>query len=152
MEKILEENHFKKNVIISPNQIKEKFLNSIDSQKTVFTLSNFNELSNQRNFNKENQIEFAFEVFEKFKEKSINYFEIQKKEILNITSESQLETEHFIFKDREDENRFDSEDQLVKYQINEAKSELISILLKENDLSKSKEKLLKRLANRKKDS
>ena len=150
MEKILEENHFKKNVIISPNQIKEKFLNSIDSQKTVFTLSNFNELSNQRNFNKENQIEFAFEVFEKFKEKSINYFEIQKKEILNITSESQLETEHFIFKDRENENRFDSEDQLVKYQINEAKSELISILLKENDLSKSKEKLLKRLANRKK--
>ena len=150
VEKILEENHFKKNVIISPNQIKEKFLNSIDSQKTVFTLLNFNELLNQRNFNKENQIEFAFEVFEKFKEKSINYFEIQKKEILNITSESQLETEHFIFKDREDENRFDSEDQLVKYQINEAKSELISILLKENDLSKSKEKLLKRLANRKK--
>ena len=35
MENILEENHFKKNVIISPNQIKEKFLNSIDSQKTV---------------------------------------------------------------------------------------------------------------------
>jgi len=150
VENILEENHFKKNVIISPNQIKEKFLNSIDSQKTVFTLSNFNELSNQRNFNKENQIEFAFEVFKKFKEKSINYFEIQKKEILNITSESQLETGHFVFKDREDENRFDSEDQLVKYQINEAKSELISILLKENDLSKSKEKLLKRLANRKK--
>ena len=150
VENILEENHFKKNVIISPNQIKEKFLNSIDSQKTVFTLLNFNELSNRRNFNKENQIEFAFEVFEKFKEKSINYFEIQKKEILNITSESQLETGHFVFKDREDENRFDSEDQLVKYQINEAKSELISILLKENDLSKSKEKLLKRLANRKK--
>ena len=80
MENILEEKSFQKNVIISPNQIKEKFLNSIDSQKTVFTLSNFNELSNQRNFNKEkNQIEFAFEVFEKFKEKSINYFEIQKK-------------------------------------------------------------------------
>jgi len=150
VENILEENHFKKNVIISPNQIKEKFLNSIDSQKTVFTLSNFNKLSNQRNFNKENQIEFAFEVFKKFKEKSINYFEIQKKEILNITSESQLETGHFVFKDREDENRFDSEDQLTKYQINEAKSELISILLKENDLSKSKEKLLKRLDNRKK--
>ena len=150
VENILEENHFKKNVIIFPNQIKEKFLNSIDSQKTVFTLSNFNELSKQRNFNKENQIEFAFEVFKKFKEKSINYFEIQKKEILNITSESQLETGHFVFKDREDENRFDSEDQLAKYQINEAKSELISILLKENDLSKSKEKLLKRLANRKK--
>ena len=150
VENILEENHFKKNVIVSSNQIKEKFLNSIDSQKTVFTLSNFNELSNQRNFNKENQIEFAFEVFEKFREKSINYFEIQKKEILNITSESQLETEHFIFKDRKDENRFDSEDQLVKYQINEAKSELISILLKENDLSKSKEKLLKRLTNREK--
>ena len=150
VENILEENHFKKNVIIFPNQIKEKFLNSIDSQKTVFTLSNFNELSKQRNFNKENQIEFAFEVFKKFKEKSINYFEIQKKEILNITSESQLETGHFVFKDREDENRFDSEDQLAKYQINEAKSELISILLKENDLSKSKEKLLKRLDNRKK--
>ena len=116
----------------------------------VFTLSNFNELSKQTDFNKERQVEFAFEVFKKFKEKSFNYFEIQKEAILNITSENQLETQHFIFKDREDENRFDSEDQLIEYQIKEAKSELISILLKEKDLSKSKEKLLKRLVNREK--
>jgi|TARA_A200000113_G_scaffold126812_1_gene114128 carboxyl-terminal processing protease len=150
VENILEENHFKKNVTISSNQIKEKFLNSIDSQKMVFTLTNFNELSKQTNFNKEHQVEFAFEVFKKFKEKSFNYFEIQKEAILNITSENQLETQHFIFKDREDENRFDSEDQLIEYQIKEAKSELISILLKEKDLSKSKEKLLKRLVNREK--
>ena len=150
VENILEENHFKKNVTISSNQIKEKFLNSIDSQKMVFTLSNFNELSKQTNFNKEHQVEFAFEVFKKFKEKSFNYFEIQKEAILNITSENQLETQHFVFKDREDENRFDSEDQLIEYQIKEAKSELISILLKEKDLSKSKEKLLKRLVNREK--
>ena len=150
VENILEENHFKKNVTISSNQIKEKFLNSIDSQKMVFTLSNFNELSKQTNFNKEHQVEFAFEVFKKFKEKSFNYFEIQKEAILNITSENQLETQHFIYKDREDENRFDSEDQLIEYQIKEAKSELISILLKEKDLSKSKEKLLKRLVNREK--
>ena len=150
VENILEENHFKKNVTISSNQIKEKFINSIDSQKMVFTLSNFNELSKQTNFNKEHQVEFAFEVFKKFKEKSFNYFEIQKEAILNITSENQLETQHFIFKDREDENRFDSEDQLIEYQIKEAKSELISILLKEKDLSKSKEKLLKRLVNREK--
>ena len=139
VENILEENHFKKNVTISSNQIKEKFLDSIDSQKMVFTLTNFNELSKQTNFNKEHQVEFAFEVFKKFKEKSFNYFEIQKEAILNITSENQLETQHFIFKDREDENRFDSEDQLIEYQIKEAKSELISILLKEKDLSKSKE-------------
>ena len=150
VENILEENHFKKNVTISSYQIKEKFLNSIDSQKMVFTLTNFNELSKQTNFNKEHQVEFAFEVFKKFKEKSFNYFEIQKEAILNITSENQLETQHFIFKDREDENRFDSEDQLIEYQIKEAKSELISILLKEKDLSKSKEKLLKRLVNREK--
>ena len=150
VENILEENHFKKNVTISSNQIKEKFLNSIDSQKMVFTLSNFNELSKQTNFKKEHQVEFAFEVFKKFKEKSINYFEIQKEAILNITSENQLETQNFIFKDREDENRFDNEDQLIEYQIKEAKSELISILLKEKDLSKSKEKLLKRLVNREK--
>ena len=116
----------------------------------VFTLTNFNELSKQTNFNKEHQVEFAFEVFKKFKEKSFNYFEIQKEAILNITSENQLETQHFIFKDREDENRFDSEVQLIEYQIKEAKSELISILLKEKDLSKSKEKLLKRLVNREK--
>ena len=47
VENILEENHFKKNVTISSYEIKEKFLNSIDSQKMVFTLSNFNELSKQ---------------------------------------------------------------------------------------------------------
>ena len=67
VENILEENHFKKNVTISSIQIKEKFLNSIDSQKMVFTLSNFNELSKQTNFNEKHQVEFAFEVFKKFK-------------------------------------------------------------------------------------
>ena len=56
VENILEENHFKKNVTISSNQIKEKFLNSIDSQKMVFTLSNFNELSKQTTLTKNTKL------------------------------------------------------------------------------------------------
>ena len=150
VESILQENHFKKNVNIDTKQIKEKYLNSIDSQKIVFDKEDFDNFSKAEDLNKLNQIKFAFEVFEIFKNKSINFLELQRQVITEIDLESQLDTNDFIFKDREDEKRFKNLEELSEYHLKEAKSELISIYLKEKDLKKSKEKLLKRFVNREK--
>ena len=150
VESILQENHFKKNVNIDTKEIKEKYLNSIDSQKIVFDKEDFDNFSKAEDLNKLNQIKFAFEVFEIFKKKSIKFLELQRQVITEIDLESQLDTNDFIFKDREDEKRFKNLEELSEYHLKEAKSELISIYLKEKDLKKSKEKLLKRFVNREK--
>ena len=150
VESILEENHFKKNVSIDTKAIKEKYLNSIDSQKMVFDAEDFDNFSKIEDLNKFSQIKFAFEVFEVFKEKSIKFLDLQRQSITEINLESQLDTNDFIFKDREDEKRFKNLEELSEYHLKEAKSELISIYLKEKDLKKSKEKLLKRFVNREK--
>ncbi|MDC3078323.1 carboxy terminal-processing peptidase [SAR86 cluster bacterium] len=150
VESILEENHFKKNVNIDTKAIKEKYLNSIDSQKMVFDAEDFKNFSKIEDPNKFSQIKFAFEVFDLFKEKSIKFLELQRQSIKEINLESQLDTNDFIFKDREDEKRFKNLEELSEYHLKEAKSELISIYLKEKDLKKSKEKLLKRFVNREK--
>ena len=150
VENILEENHFKKNVNIDTKAIKEKYLNSIDSQKIVFDAEDFDNFSKVEDLNKLGQIKFAFEVFGVFKRKSIKFLGLQKQSITEINLESQLDTNDFIFKDREDEKRFKNLEELSEYHRKEAKSELISIYLKEKDLKKSKEKLLKRFVNREK--
>lgn len=150
VESILEENHFKKNVSIDTKAIKEKYINSIDSQKMVFDAEDFDNFSKIEDLNKFSQIKFAFEVFEVFKEKSIKFLDLQRQSITEINLESQLDTNDFIFKDREDEKRFKNLEELSEYHLKEAKSELISIYLKEKDLKKSKEKLLKRFVNREK--
>ena len=150
VESILEENHFKKNVNIDTKAIKEKYINSIDSQKMVFDAEDFDNFSKIEDLNKFSQITFAFEVFEVFKKKSIKFLELQRQSITEINLESQLDTNDFIFKDREDEKRFKNLEELSEYHLKEAKSELISIYLKEKDLKKSKEKLLKRFVNREK--
>ena len=147
---ILKENHFKKNVSVSLEEIQKKYLDSIDSQKIIFTNDDFKNFVYDNDSSYSSQIEFAFNIFNVFKDKSINFLEIQRKAISNINSEIQLDTNSFIYKDREDLSRFENQDELSLYHINEARSELISILLKEKKLEKSKEKLFKRIANREK--
>ena len=147
---ILKENHFKKNVSVSLEEIQKKYLDSIDSQKMIFTDDDFKNYIYGNDSSYLSQIEFAFNIFNVFKDKSINFLEIQRKAISNINSEIQLDTNSFIYKDREDLSRFENQDELSLYHINEARSELISILLKEKKLEKSKEKLFKRIANREK--
>ena len=147
---ILKENHFKKNVSVSLEEIQKKYLDSIDSQKMIFTNDDFKNFIYDNDSSYSSQIEFAFNIFNVFKDKSIDFLEIQRRAISNINSEIQLDTNSFIYKDREDLSRFENQDELSLYHINEARSELISILLKEKKLEKSKEKLFKRIANREK--
>ena len=150
VEEILEENHFKKNVNIKVKSIQEKYLNSIDSQKMIFLKSDYDAYLSESIFSNEEQILFAFKAFEFFKQKSSDLLNLQKEVIAAISIESQLNTEEFIFKDRENESRFTNKEALSNYHLNEARSELISIFLKEKNLEKSKEKLIKRLVNREK--
>ena len=131
---ILKENHFKKNVSVSLEEIQKKYLDSIDSQKMIFTDDDFKNFIYDNDSSYLSQIEFAFNIFNVFKDKSINFLEIQRKAISNINSEIQLDTNSFIYKDREDLSRFENQDELSFYHINEASSELISILLKEKRL------------------
>ena len=147
---ILKENHFKKNVSVSLEEIQKKYLDSIDSQKMIFTNDDFKNFVYDNDSSYSSQIEFAFNIFNVFKDKSIDFLEIQRRAISNINSEIQLDTNSFIYKDREDLSRFENQDELSLYHINEARSELISILLKEKKLEESKEKLFKRIANREK--
>ena len=65
-----------------------------------------------------------------------------------IIDENQLHTNSSIFKDREKEMRFKSIEEIFSYQLKEAKSELITIHLKEKELKKSITKLMKRFDNR----
>ena len=119
----------------------------IYSLQPLKTKNNFSKIED---LNKSSQIKFAFEVFDVFKKKSIKFLDLQRQSITEINLESQLDTNDFIFKDREDEKRFKNLEELSEYHLKEAKSELISIYLKEKDLKKSKEKLLKRFVNREK--
>lgn len=89
-------------------------------------------------------------LFNYFKERSINLLEHQKSVIDLVESEEDLSGSEIVYKNREDLDRFKSYSQIKTYQQNLALSELISVYLKENDLDKAKEKIIKRLDNRKK--
>ena len=89
-------------------------------------------------------------LFNYFKERSLNLLEHQKSIIELVETEEDLSGAEIVYKNREDLDRFKSYTQIKTYQQNLALSELISIYLKENDLDKAKEKIIKRLDNRKK--
>ena len=89
-------------------------------------------------------------LFNYFKERSISLLEHQKSMIELVESEEDLSGSEIVYKNREDLDRFKSYTQIKTYQQNLALSELISVYLKENDLDKAKEKIIKRLDNRKK--
>ena len=148
VEETLTKYHFKKNVEIDHVEVKKKYLNTIDSQKVFFTKDEFKEFFSNETRSKKDQINFSLKAFNSFKRRSINLLNFQKEKILSISDEAQLNTNSFVFKDRENLKRFSSLDEIFDYHFIEAKSELISIHLKEENLSKSIKKLVKRLDNR----
>lgn len=148
VEETLTKYHFKKNVEIDHVEVKKKYLNTIDSQKVFFTKDEFKEFFSKETRSKKDQINFSLKAFNSFKRRSINLLNFQKEKILSISDEAQLNTNSFVFKDRENLKRFSSLDEIFDYHFIEAKSELISIHLKEENLSKSIKKLVKRLDNR----
>lgn len=147
---VLQKNHFNNNISLKKSEIVKKYINQIDSQKIIFTENEINSFSIKPLINSSDEINIAFMLFNYFKERSINLLEHQKSVIDLVESEEDLSGSEIVYKNREDLDRFKSYTQIKTYQQNLALSELISVYLKENDLDKAKEKIIKRLDNRKK--
>ena len=147
---VLQKNHFNNNISLKKSEIVKKYINQIDSQKIIFTENEINSFSIKPLINSSDEINIAFMLFNYFKERSINLLEHQKSVIDLVESEEDLSSSEIVYKNREDLDRFKSYSQIKTYQQNLALSELISVYLKENDLDKAKEKIIKRLDNRKK--
>ena len=147
---VLQKNHFNNNISLKKSEIVKKYINQIDSQKIIFTENEINSFSIKPLINSSDEINIAFMLFNYFKERSINLLEHQKSVIDLVESEEDLSGSEIVYKNREDLDRFKSYSQIKTYQQNLVLSELISVYLKENDLDKAKEKIIKRLDNRKK--
>jgi carboxyl-terminal processing protease len=116
--------------------------------KVIFTEIEFKDFCKRESESKKAQIDLALNVFNFFKQRSCELITFQKEELDKIIDENQLNTNSSIFKDREKEMRFKSIEEIFSYQLKEAKSELITIHLKEKELKKSITKLMKRFDNR----
>ena len=148
IEEVLDNYHFKKNVEINLIEVCKEYINTIDSQKVIFTEIEFKDFCKRESESKKAQIDLALNVFNFFKQRSSELITFQKEELDKIIDENQLNTNSSIFKDREKEMRFKSIEEIFSYQLKEAKSELITIHLKEKALKKSIAKLMKRFDNR----
>ena len=147
---VLQKNHFNNDISLRKSKIVEKYINQVDSQKTIFTENEIESFSIKPLISPTDEINLAFMLFNYYKERSINLIEHQKSLIELVENEEDLNGTEIVYKNREDLDRFKSYSQIKTYQQNLALSELISIYLKENDLTKAKEKIIKRLNNRKK--
>lgn len=148
IEEVLDNYHFKKNVEINLIEVCKEYIDTIDSQKVIFTEIEFKDFCKRESESKKAQIDLALNVFNFFKQRSSELITFQKEELDKIIDENQLNTNSSIFKDREKEMRFKSIEEIFSYQLKEAKSELITIHLKEKELKKSIAKLMKRFDNR----
>ena len=147
---ILDKNHFNKEIALINSEVLKEYINTIDSQKTIFTKNEFNSFSLKPTLNSKDEIDLAFLLFNYYKERSFSFFETQKDFIDDIKDEDDLNNAEFIFKNRENVERFRSYSQIKNYQNKLILSEFISVYLKEDDIKKTKAKLIKRINNREK--
>ena len=147
---VLQKNHFNNEFSFKKSDVVKKFINQIDNQRLIFTQNELNSYSIKPLFNSADEVNLAFMLFNYFKERSLGLIDHQIETIKLIESEEDLISNDFVYKNRENLERFKSYSQIKTYQQKLIKSEFISIYLKENDLSAAKKKILKRLDNRKK--
>lgn len=147
---VLQKNHFNNELSFEKSDIVKKYINQIDNQKLIFTQNEINSYSLKPLFSSADEVNLAFMLFNYFKERSLSLIDHQLNTIQLIESEEDLISNDFVYKDRENLERFKSYSQIKTYQQKLIKSEFISIYLKENDIEKAKKKILKRLDNRKK--
>ena len=142
----LEKNHFKKNIKLDKKLIIKNYIDFLDSEKLIFTQKEVTSFTNE--VESIYQLNKFFNFYEEFKKKSKETLNEQKKFLSSISDSTQLNSTEFIEKTREDSDRFYSQKEIKNYHILLLKSELISILLKDDELSIAKEKLTKRIGNR----
>ena len=143
---ILEQNHFKKNIVINEQKVIDNFLVNIDKEKIVFTSVEFN--SYKASFKNIYNLEEIFKIYRDYSDRTLELINYQKDVVDLIDTSADLNTTEFVEKSREDEKRFNSLGSIKNYHALLIKNEFINILLSNDNFENSKSKLLKRLKNR----
>jgi len=143
---ILDQNHFKKNIVINEQKVIDNFLVNIDKEKIVFTSVEFN--SYIARFKNIYNLEEIFKIYQDYSDRTLELINYQKDVVNLIYTSADLNTTEFVEKSREDEKRFNSLDSIKNYHALLIKNEFINILLSNDNFENSKSKLLKRLKNR----
>ena len=143
---ILDQNHFKKNIVINEQKVIDNFLVNIDKEKIVFTSVEFN--SYKARFKNIYNLEEIFKIYQDYSDRTLELINYQKDVVDLIDTSADLNTTEFVEKSREDEKRFKSLDSIKNYHALLIKNEFINILLSNDNFENSKSKLLKRLKNR----
>ena len=143
---ILDQNHFKKNIVINEQKVIDNFLVNIDKEKIVFTSVEFN--SYKARFKNIYNLEEIFKIYQDYSDRTLELINYQKDVVDLIDTSADLNTTEFVEKSREDEKRFNSLGSIKNYHALLIKNEFINILLSSDNFENSKSKLLKRLKNR----
>ena len=143
---ILNQNHFKKNIVINEQKVIDNFLVNIDKEKIVFTSVEFN--SYKARFKNIYNLEEIFKFYQDYSDRTLKLINYQKDVVDLIDTSADLNTTEFVEKSREDGKRFKSLDSIKNYHALLIKNEFINILLSNDNFENSKSKLLKRLKNR----
>ena len=143
---ILDQNHFKKNIVINEQKVIDNFLVNIDKEKIVFTSVEFN--SYKASFKNIYNLEEIFKIYQDYSDRTLELINYQKDVVDLIDTSVDLNTTEFVEKSREDEKRFNSLGSIKNYHALLIKNEFINILLSNDNFENSKSKLLKRLKNR----
>ena len=143
---ILDQNHFKKNIVINEQKVIDNFLVNIDKEKIVFTSVEFN--SYKASFKNIYNLEEIFKIYRDYSDRTLELINYQKDVVDLIDTSADLNTTEFVEKSREDEKRFNSLGSIKNYHALLIKNEFINILLSNDNFENSKSKLLKRLKNR----
>ena len=143
---ILDQNHFKKNIVINEQKVIDNFLVNIDKEKIVFTSLEFN--SYKARFKNIYNLEEIFKIYQDYSDRTLELINYQKDVVDLIDTSADLNTTEFVEKSREDEKRFNSLGSIKNYHALLIKNEFINILLSNDNFENSKSKLLKRLKNR----
>ena len=143
---ILDQNHFKKNIVINEQKVIDNFLVNIDKEKIVFTSVEFN--SYKASFKNIYNLEEIFKIYQDYSDRTLELINYQKDVVDLIDTSADLNTTEFVERSREDEKRFNSLGSIKNYHALLIKNEFINILLSNDNFENSKSKLLKRLKNR----
>ena len=146
--KILDKNHFIKNIEITKKKVIDNFLLSLDKEKITFTSDEYNFYSS--NVESIYDLEEIFKIYNDYSKRSLELISYQLEMINRLETSGELNTTEFVEKDREDAKRFDSLKEIKNYHHLLVKNEFINIFLSDDNFENSKSKLIKRLKNRSK--
>ena len=136
VDKILGEHHFFKNTTFENSDVIEELISNIDQQNLIFTneeVDTYISLS-KNNFNLDDAelLEIGFDILNDYKKRYKTLLAHQSQHI-NELNEIDLFSSERIPRNREDQERFNALSMIKNYYESLAKSELFSIMIKEEE-------------------